>query len=185
MGGSYLISTFLKVKNHAFLKFRNVGGSWRVKLETKKGGFTIVPNEVLESSKIDGLSKLILVIIAKFLPNSFPSLGTIARLAGLSERHVRRKLRLLEKLHVIYTANRPGTSHVFIPYWLPDPGLPVRPPRTPVSALPRTTSPPNNTNLNKTNLSSEIPSVPLNEEKKRASEGFREIRNLVKMKSIP
>ena len=86
----------------------------------KHEGFTAIPNEVLESDKLDGFEKLVLVVVAKFSPNAFPSVDTIARLCGLSARHVQRKLRSLSKKNILVTHFRVGQSSVYVPYWLVD-----------------------------------------------------------------
>ena len=86
----------------------------------KHEGFTAIPNEVLESDKLDGLEKLVLVVVAKFSPNAFPAVSTIARLCGLSDRHVQRKLRSLSKKNILLTRFRSGKSSVYVPYWLVD-----------------------------------------------------------------
>lgn len=151
----------------------------------KREGFTAIPNEVLESDKLDGFEKLVLVVVAKFSPNAFPSVDTIARLSGFSVRQVQLKLRSLSKKNILVTRFRAGQSSVYVPYWLVDnsefrvdnsgEGVnTMHPPPAPYAPLGVHHMHPNNTPLNKNHLTRDEPvnfSNLLEEIRRRARRG--------------
>lgn len=152
----------------------------------KKTGFTMIPNEIIDSHKLNGKEKLVLLIIARFLPKSFPSVSKISQLAGICPRLVRTNIKSLRDKNVLIVRERPGYSSIYTPYWADDtPTRPLssgaHPPCTGDEGYPCPPVPTNNTPSNKNYLTRgkehDFQSV--------HPEVKTRIRNMAKLKSIP
>lgn len=153
----------------------------------------MIPNEIIKSEKLDSYEKLTILIIAMFLPNSFPSVETISELAGICKRKVRSSIKKLRFKNVIIVQERPGYSSIYIPYWVVDKSdirvdnsitplsYSADPPLLKVQGYPCPIVQPNNTPLNKTYLT--------RDEKHDFQSAHKEakdrIRKMVKLKGIP
>lgn len=83
---------------------------------------------------ISGRAKLVALRLVEHWPRIFPSLASLVKFTGLSERTVREALRELEERNVIQTQHRPGSSstYSFVGVSIPALGTPAEsagPPR--------------------------------------------------------
>ncbi|MEL6348451.1 MAG: helix-turn-helix domain-containing protein [Myxococcota bacterium] len=117
--------------------------------------------ERIYASSVGGLDQLVLLAINHYLGQNtccWPSMATLARRVGVTQRSVRRIVARLRDAGVISTKARPGTSSVYRIHWIalqpaqtpdtqtPDtvsypPGHSVLPPRTLCPTPPDTVSP--------------------------------------------
>lgn len=115
--------------------------------------FTMIPNELIRTLKIDHYDKIILIVIASFNP-SFPSYETIQKFSGLSRERVWKSLMKLDETGLV-RRYRGGKSTLYYPYWISSPDelavrRIVRP--TNCSSSPDELTAVRQTNCNKNNL---------------------------------
>lgn len=147
----------------------------------KKTGFTMIPNEIIDSDKLDGSCRAVLLALARFLPDSHPGLARISRISGLSIRTIRRKLRLMESLGVLKVIHTKGQTSQYLPYWEDRPRSYSPTPPAIQPQVPRPYSPTNNTPSNKNYLTRGKE----HDFQSAHSEVKSRIRNMAKLKSIP
>lgn len=81
------------------------------------GGFTKIDNQIIDDESITGYAKLVYLVISRFKDQQgkcWPSVSTIAKRAGISERQVRYGINLLREKGYLITEFRAGKSNLFI-----------------------------------------------------------------------
>lgn len=90
-----------------------------------KGHFTIIPNDVIRSKKLDVYDFRVLACIASCCGNDqagFPSYEKLAEWTGLSRDRVWKSLRKLDRFNLIRRYKKEGDQKVFYKmYWMEDP----------------------------------------------------------------
>ena len=80
-------------------------------------GFTKISNRVIDDESLTGYAKLVFIAISRFSDRagrSWPSVPTIAKKAGISERQVRYEIRSLREKGYLRIESRPGKSSMYV-----------------------------------------------------------------------